>query len=202
MPGAVIVSFYTPEWEYRSRAEQLMRDCDRLGLAHDIVGRPSLNNWNRNTAMKPRFIAEMLQKHDHLIWLDCDGALYQRPALCMGQPHHVDFMAVPHQTMSDHPTSPRAWHTGLLAVRRTQLSKQFVDSWADICGYQQITDELGFELVTRSFTGTIHALPPEYLRIIKWGEPVGDAVYNMGISTSPDKMAMKARQRARGGERG
>lgn len=198
----VIVSFYTPEWEYRSRAEQLMRDCDRMGLAHDIVSRSSLKNWNRNTAMKPQFIAEMLQKHEHVIWLDCDGALYKRPTLCLEQPRFTDFMAVPHQTMSNHPTSPRAWHTGLLAVQRTQLSKQFISSWADICGYQQITDELGFELVTRTFTGVIQALPPEYLRIIKWGEPVGDAVYNMGISTSPDKMAMKARQCGRGSTNG
>lgn len=195
MSGAVIVSFYTPEWEYRSRAEHLMRDCDRLGLAHDIVSRPSLNNWNRNTAMKPSFIAEMLEKHEHLIWLDCDGVLLQRPEVCLAQPRYTDLMAVPHQTMSDHPTSPRAWHTGLLAVQRTMLATQFVKNWAEICQYQQITDELGFELVARSFLGIIKALPPEYLRIIKPGAPVGNAIYNMGISTSPDKMAMKARQR-------
>lgn len=193
----VIVSFYTPEWEYKSRAEQLMRDCDRLGLAHDIQPRDSLNNWNRNTAMKPRFIAEMLQKHEHLIWLDCDGTLYQRLELCLAQPRYTDFMAVPHQTMSNHTTSPRAWHTGLLAVQRTRFSSDFVKAWAEICSYQQITDELGFELVARTFPGTIKALPPQYLRIIKPGDPVGDAVYNMGISTSPDKMAMKARQHSK-----
>lgn len=196
----VIVSFYTPDWEYRSRAEQMMRDCDRLELAHDIRPRQSLKNWNRNTAMKPRFIVEMLETHEHIIWLDCDGALLQRPELCLKQPRYTDFMAVPHQTMSDHPTSPRMWHTGLLAVQRTMFASQFVKNWADICQQQQITDELGFELVARSFPGTIKALPPEYLRIIRSGNPVGDTIYNMGISTSPDKMAMKTRQRARGGD--
>lgn len=198
----VIVSFYTPEWEYRSRAEQLMRDCDRLELAHDIQPRQSMRSWNRNTAMKPRFIAEMLKKHEHIIWLDCDGTLHQRPELCLTQPRYTDFMAVPHQTMNNHATSPRAWHTGLLAVQRTMFSTQFVDFWASMCEKEQITDELGFELVAQGFPGTIKALPPQYLRIIQWGASVGDTIYNMGISTSPDKMAMKARQRARGGDRG
>ena len=197
MSQAVIVSFYTPEWEYRSRAEQLMRDCDQLGIAHDIRARPSLGNWNRNTAMKPQFIREVLSDHQHVIWLDCDGKLISSPSLCLFQPESVGIAAVPHQTMSNHALSPRAWHTGLISILRRDETQAFVSQWEVTCREQEITDELGFHLVAQQWQGMINPLPASYLRIIRKGRIPANTIYGLGLSESPDKMAMKKRQKAK-----
>ena len=202
MSKAVIVSFYTPEWQYKSRAEALMRDCDRLGLPHDIRPRASLKNWNRNTAMKPRFIQEVMQDHHHIIWLDCDGRLYQRPELCCDQhPKQVPILAVAHQTMRAHTTTPRNWHTGLLSIRNIPAARLLVERWASSCDENDYTDELAFHMVTKGDEDAVLRLPGRYLQVRQMGSAPGDTVYNLGISEAPDKLAMKERQRARGGKR-
>lgn len=197
MSQAVVVSFFTPEWEYRSRAMQLMKDCDKLGIPHDIRARPSLGNWNRNTAMKPQFIRETLYTHQHVIWLDCDGKLYQRPEQCLLHQPETPFKAVTHQTMSAHPVTPRQWHTGLLSVQRSPSSLLITEAWVKVCEEQQITDELGFHLVTSVRPGCVTPLPLNYLRICRNGRAPSDTVYGLGISESPDKLAMKKRQRTK-----
>lgn len=191
---AIIISFYTPEWEYASRAKELIHRCNELGLQHDIQPRQSLNNWNKNTAMKPLHIREALRKHEHVIWLDCDGTLFERPELCLSHPEHINILACKHQSMRHHATTPREWHTGMLSIRHSRMSRMFVDRWIDTCDLQNITDELAFHRVALSFAGSIVELPPHYHRTMMRGVNMTGAVYGMGISQSPDKLAMKARQ--------
>lgn len=197
MSTPVIVSFYTPEWEYASRAKALMNRCNELGLAHDIQSRESSGNWNKNTAMKAQFIQEMLAKYEHIIWMDCDGELRHIPAICIAHAHDEPILAVPHQTMACHPESPRAWHVCVISIRRTPQSIELVDRWVASLQRYDITDELAFHDVTAATTGLIHALPERYCALPHNGKFQADAVWCLGISKSPDKMAMKARQAAK-----
>jgi len=194
MSAPVIVSFFTPEWEYASRAQALINRCNELGLAHDIQPRESRGNWNRNTAMKAQYIGQMLEKHEHIIWLDCDGELRHVPAICVAHAHDEPVLAVPHQTMADHPTSPRAWHVCVLSIRRTPESLALVDAWIRRLQHSDATDELAFHETTRSLPGLVHALPERYCALPHNGIFQKDAVWRLGISKSPDKMAMKKRQ--------
>ncbi|QCR38746.1 hypothetical protein [Nissabacter sp. SGAir0207] len=187
-PIPVIVSFYTPEWEYASRAQALIRRCDELGLAYDIQPRASRGNWNKNTAMKATFIQEMLAKHEHIIWVDCDGELRQLPALCLAHDSAAPVLAVPHQTM------PRNWHVCVLSIRRTPVSVRLVDAWAEYVKTCDVTDELAFHGVTTGAPGAVAALPTRYCALPRQGVFPADAVWCLGISASPDKMAMKTRQ--------
>lgn len=185
-----IISFFTPEWLYSARAHELMSDCDRMGLDHYIMARESLKSWNRNTAMKPAFILEALQQFEHVIWMDCDGKLMQRPTLCLQHPQiapNTDILAVPHQTM------PRDYHVGILSIRRNAKTLAFVEDWANTARNQEITDELAFDISYKKHELTICDLPTEYHRVITKGGDLSDAVWAMGISMSPNKLEMKAR---------
>ena len=197
MSQPVIVSFYTHEWEYASRAEALIHRCNELGLAHDIQPRESCGNWNRNTAMKAQFIMEMMAVHEHIIWLDCDGDLRHIPAICVAHAHDEPVLAVPHQTMSDHSTSPRDWHVCVLSIRRTPKSVEFIGRWCDHLVENDVTDELAFHVIAGDFPGMVHALPERYCALPHNGKFQADAVWCQGISKSPDKLAMKARQAAK-----
>ena len=194
MSNAVIVSFFTPEWEYASRAQALIHRCNELGLAHDIQQRESRGNWNRNTAMKAQFIGQMLEKHEHIIWLDCDGELRHVPAICLAHSHDEPVLAVPHQTMAQHPTTPRDWHVCILSIRRTPASLALVDEWNRYLELYDATDELAFHAVTSAAPHQVHPLPTRYCALPHKGKFPADAVWCQGISTAPDKMAMKARQ--------
>ena len=43
----------------------------------------------------------------------------------------------------------------------------------------------------------INPLPASYLRIIRKGRIPANTIYGLGLSESPDKMAMKKRQKAK-----
>ncbi|PLR29255.1 hypothetical protein CYR55_22885 [Chimaeribacter californicus] len=187
----VVVSFFTPEWEYASRAAALIRRCDELGLAHDIQPRESRGNWNKNTAMKAEFIREMLAKHEHIIWMDCDGELRQLPVLCIEHEDPRQVLAVPHQTM------PRNWHVCVLSFRRSLFSTLLVERWVDVVRNQDVTDELAFHWVSGICPKRFTPLPTSYCALPQKGQFQADAVWCLGVSTARDKMAMKARQAAK-----
>lgn len=186
-----IVSFYTPNWLYKERALSLMARCEVLGLEHDIQERPDTGHWRTNTALKPRYIRDMLEKHDHVLWLDCDGELYHRPVLCYDQAEDVDIMACPHRTAPA--GKPRDWHVGIMSLRSNERTKAFVDAWIDQVeknAFHEVTDEFAFIQLMQDYPQVkFEALPDNYhvLMIEKNKEKLKEAVWGLGISRDGDK---------------
>ncbi|MDR9909429.1 hypothetical protein [Enterobacter hormaechei] len=184
----VVVSFYTPEWEYRSRALALAKQCEEMGLRHDFRPMESTGNWLRNTALKASFIHNLLQQHEHIIWSDCDGVFLARPTLVLDHAAAEPVMAVPHQAL------PRNWQVSCLSFRRTPESLALAARWADYARKNDVTDELAFHIVTTEMPGLVAPLPTSYCGLPKHGVYPEGTVYAVGLSKSPDKMALKAKK--------
>src|SRR5690606_8377955 len=83
----VVVSFYCGGDYYREAAEQLRQDCERVGLAHDIVEIEVAadGDWIAACRRKIPFYLEMHRKHRRpILWLDVDSRLGARPAVFDG----------------------------------------------------------------------------------------------------------------------
>lgn len=187
MSSPVVISFYTPDWEYQDRALALAKQCDEYGLNHDFRLMNSVGSWIRNTAIKASFIYQMAQEYEHVIWLDCDGTLKQRPSLVLEHPVREPIMCVPHQTL------PRNWHVAAISVRQTPESLALLARWAQFTRVNDVTDELAFHEVTTIMSGLVAPLPTSYCSIPDRGIYAPETVYAVGLSKSPDKMAMKAK---------
>lgn len=188
MSEPVIISFYTPEWEYRSRAQNLAKQCEEMGIRYDFRPMESTGNWLRNTALKASFINDILQEYEHIVWFDCDGMFMARPSLVLDHTAAEPVMAVPHQVL------PRNWQVSTISVRRTPESLALMARWAEYTRENDVTDELAFHVVTTEMPGLVAPLPISYCALPNRGVYPEDAVYAAGLSKSPDKMAMKARQ--------
>lgn len=182
----VVVSFYTPEWEYKSRAMKLIEQCKELGLEYDIQERPSRNDWIANTAMKARYIHDMLKVHDHIMWVDCDGSLNKLPTKIMNQTKPI--AVTRHSTMSLHSTDSRRYATGIIGIKRCPDSIELVWDWMKYSEEHKTTDELAFERVV--YDSLVQVLPSSYLSIMGSNYD-SNAVYGLGLSTAPDKMRRK-----------
>ena len=79
----IYISYFTQHTPY----EQVMKDylepsLKKWGLKYDIQGLPSLGSWSPNVALKPKFILDMLNKHDEdVIFLDADATIESFPKL-------------------------------------------------------------------------------------------------------------------------
>lgn len=84
---AVLVSFYTNTPYYEQAARELRRDCERLGLAHDIVPLDAVSHlsWIDICRRKVPFFLQMQRKHQRpIFWLDVDSRLAQAPDFLKG----------------------------------------------------------------------------------------------------------------------
>ena len=185
-PEFHVVSFYTQTWLYPERAASLAQRCEELGLSYDIQERKTTGSWRNNTGMKPAYIREMLDKYEHILWVDCDGELFQRPELCINQPDTVDILACPHRT-----NSARDWHVGILSIRSNKRTKAFVDEWVNIVDKNKkndVTDEFAFIQLMKKYPYVIfQALPDNYHVVMTADKDVSDAVFGLGVSRCGDK---------------
>ena len=79
----IVVSFYTEGTGYKAEADNLIKSVRRFGFEYDIVPRPDMGGWKKNTYYKAEFILEMMDAHPgrNLLWIDADGAMIQYPVL-------------------------------------------------------------------------------------------------------------------------
>lgn len=95
MSTSTLCSFYAGAPYYYEAAERLRKDCDALGIPHDIREvhlRPG-ETWPQVTRRKIAFIADMLEQHpEGVIWLDADSRVLKRPSFIDGGGY--DFGAV------------------------------------------------------------------------------------------------------------
>ena len=83
MDGVVICSFYTGDDYYRTSADALRSDLDRLGLRSVIeeIEKPDGTDWADICRKKIPFVARVCESHpnDRVFWIDVDCRLLDIP---------------------------------------------------------------------------------------------------------------------------
>ena len=191
MPPLKIISFYTPDWEYPRYADLLRRDCDRLGLDHHIVEKPSTNSYVKNCQIKAFFIRDTLEEFRcPVLWIDADGSLIRSPELLMS-PDILD-----HDIAGNHPKdAPHRVHVGSIWFNYTNNTRKFVDTWCGGIERKNPLDDAAFNGTWDLMKNEIKffALPPAYFYILKnHDDPVPNDVYIVHrLSKSDLKWAYK-----------
>ena len=79
MTMPMIISFYTPDNEYREWSEILRASCEKFGLDHEIneVDLSRLGSWHARAAYKGVYMFEAAKRHDPrpVLWLDADSEI-------------------------------------------------------------------------------------------------------------------------------
>ena len=78
----VFVSFYTRDTGYEPLAMRLKATLEAFGLEHRIVGIDSLGVWEKNCALKARFVRDQWRALGRpVVWLDADATVEADPVL-------------------------------------------------------------------------------------------------------------------------
>lgn len=154
----LIISFYTPDWEYPKHAERLKKECESLHLEYRIEERSSRGGYLENTCIKPEFIRDMLHEEKRpVLWIDVDGSIYDQPTFFDGI--DADFAA---KRMPKNRN--RSWHVGTMWFNYNLGVLDFIDRWIELTG--ELSDESSLEEAHKEFKSLkISDIPPEYFRI-------------------------------------
>jgi hypothetical protein len=122
-----IVSFYSDVDDrtyYSDHAERLIRECDELGLTHDIIKKESLGTYQKNCLSKPRFLLNKLhEKRKPFLWLDVDTYLLKDPDIFDNFPSNFDIgFATSLPQISGVKASP-------IFVNNTPNAEKFLETW-------------------------------------------------------------------------
>ena len=161
--SVTVISYYTQDWLYPHYADQLRQSCDRFGLAHHIVERPSTGAYVGNCQIKPFFIQECLSNlGTAVLWIDADASLLALPKKML------DEESDRYDMIGNHPVdAPHRVHVGSIRINPTDASKQFVDAWCAEILRRRPLDDAAFNGTWDSMQQQIRfrALPPEYFFI-------------------------------------
>jgi len=183
--NVVLVSFYTPTWEYPAHARRLRNECEVLGVDHHIVEREDVKGWLANTRQKPLVLLEALRELKRpILWTDVDGSLCRRP---VGLRKDVDFMA-----RARPPKQERAWHVDTLYFNTTPRAEELLELWIE--HLTDHSDGLALHQAWQSgrWGGRSAPLPAEYYPGAK------APVIQYRRSTSPGKRADQRRLKREG----
>lgn len=88
----IYISYFTQTTVYEGvMNEYLLPSLKKWNLKYDIQGIKNKGNWSLNTALKPKFILDMLNKHNEdVIFLDADATIEQFPNLFNNIPKEFD----------------------------------------------------------------------------------------------------------------
>jgi hypothetical protein len=184
----LIVSFYTDDWEYPEHAKRMAADCQQLGLECHIERKESTRDYIKNTAIKPFFIRDCLQKFQRsLLWVDIDGILLKDPGLTDIK---EDFAACDYINKQN---LDRDWSVPILWFNYTPGSLKLVDEWC--ANATKGTDEAAFDVAWKKLKNqiTVYRLPKQYL-FSKWRTTLiipEDTIFCNQLSTFEDKMKRK-----------
>jgi hypothetical protein len=123
----LIVSFYTPEYE--RDIVKLEESIWKLKLPNEFQpyspplkkGNP-LDNWNKNTRYKAKFIKQMMEKHPNknIVWVDADAIIHENPDL-FGMMHEYDIAV--------HYRDNIELLTGTIFIRNNEVMRKIVSEW-------------------------------------------------------------------------
>lgn len=192
-----IISFYTPNWEYKQYAEKMKANCKKFRLHEYIMERETTGDWIKNTSMKPAFILEAIQEVKRpVLWIDVDGSLLRKPALLRLDKYPYDFAARP---MPPHRT--RKWHVGTMFFNYNEVTLKFIEAWyykTEALG--KGTDERALDILWKENHESIQnlkvaELPKEYFEMLRKlnDAPSTATVICHRASKDPQKLQMKQR---------
>jgi len=184
----LIISFYTPDWNYPEFAAKLKSDCERLGLNHHFEKLASTGHYDQNCNLKPAFIRDtIIRVQQPVFWMDIDGTILNFPPIPPeAYKHDIALNRLPWRanpwcvsSMLFNPTQ----NTKILLNRWISLTDKKIDHDAFICAVKEIKDLSIFELA------------PEYITFVKKNVPQEACYIVHRVSTSTLKVAYKTRKK-------
>jgi len=133
----MVVGYYTPDCDYRQRAENMKASVERLGLHCFIQERPSKARkempkpmpWVLNCAQCGPFIREMMASFPdrRLLYLDADAEMLKMPQMILGL-KDIDFAA---------PILTNEWvncelQSNTLYFNTTPAARALVNKWCEL----------------------------------------------------------------------
>jgi hypothetical protein len=141
----------------------------KLGLKVDIQGILSLGSWHKNTAFKPTFIREMLDRHpDHnIVFVDCDAEVLTYPNLFENIPDEFNFGAytLDRGEWYRQGSTEKELLSGTLFIRNNQESRRVVDQWIDKCKTSRMWEQRVLQDLIQETGVPVFALPLSYCYI-------------------------------------
>lgn len=130
-----VVGFYTQHTPY----EQVMNDylfpsIKKHNLMWIIFGKPSLNNWTKNTGMKPSILLECFKNNQHFdsfVMLDADATIEQYPQLFHDIPAEYDIGVhyLDRDAWYGRENSKKELLSGTIFIRRNDRTKALLLEW-------------------------------------------------------------------------
>lgn len=192
----VVISFFTPEWEYPEHARRLQEECKSLSLDYSIEPRDSTNDYKRNTRIKPFFIREMITDLDRpVLWVDVDSSVLAVPTELV-LPNQYDMAAV---RMRPDNKLQRQWQVGVLFFQPNDRTMKFIDQWCNAA--TSGTDEGAFEYAFRNAADPLSVLELDrdrWYQVLKDGHAVPSGIVcGVRIAKSELKYASKSKDKAK-----
>ena len=171
MREALVISYYTVDTPYEGEAKRLQASCVKWNIEAEIQGVKSHGTWERNCAIKPAFILQMLEKHRRpLFWVDADALFLQKPEFgqfsdCDIAVRINDFLAKDHESYIA---------SGSIFINDTLRAKEVIALWQEECAKQialpgrvlEYWDQMGLrDVLQRKLDTKITSLPLGYCKI-------------------------------------
>lgn len=160
-----VVSFYTNDWLYPDYAAKLKEDCDRLGIPHHIIEKPSTNRYVGNCQIKAFFIKECMESFKSpLLWIDADGSILKKPAMLYEEINR-DYDLVGNRPIND----PSRIHVGSMLLNYTAKMSDFVEVWCEGIKRKDPLDDAAFNGTWDVMKNSVRfrELPQKYFYIQK-----------------------------------
>ena len=158
MPDILYISFHTPELRYVQASARLEASLKQFSLPYEIRTLPSLDCWNLNCCIKPKFILSMVEAYpnvDRMIWIDADAQVMQYPEHF--KTIKADMAAV---------INEQGLFASLIFLRNNKPVRDILRRWiaySDADPYQYTGDQIHLDdLIKNNRTIVFEELPWEY----------------------------------------
>ena len=166
----IYISYYSKNTHYKEIAEtHIHPSLHQFNLNHDIVEVENFGTWKLNTAYKPTFILNMLEKHNQdLVYVDVDAIIKEYPVLFNEIPKEYDlgvhYLSWKIQYNSIHRDKYELL-SGTIFIRNNAITKRLLQHWQSIIN-QCIQDQKALAKAITSFPLLkIFKLPRKYCYI-------------------------------------
>lgn len=125
----LVISYYTVNTAYQLEVLGLIASCEEHGVEIDVVPVPSLGSWERNCAMKPRFIRDKLLEHQRpVFWIDADALFRKPPQFSFLLEHDVSVLEI-----MECPDRRLRYRASSFFVNYTEEGIRFANDWVEYC---------------------------------------------------------------------
>lgn len=187
MTFPLLISFFTDDWEYPEHAQRLKSECESLGIEHHIEQRESTKDYIQNTAIKPFFIRDCLDRFKRpVFWVDVDAMVLKKIEIeIIG--HDIGACQYFNSKLK------RDWSVASLCFNDTPRARIFLDAWCD--NLKQGTDEAAFEAAWQDLKKEIKITKlPDTYNFVRWSYKLKipeDTIICHQLSKFEDKMRRK-----------